>query len=301
MAENIEFVNVDESYKFSAISSCEEYDHVKKCVLKLEAEVESLKKVDGKVKGHELSCQIAKKWYIVNSKKTQDLVAEEQTSSELPEEFKSNLQFLEILDLLSMIQKEERQLNMVKYQLYLAKKEQELSVFKSLVSNTSTNIHRINDSPLNVWFSEIKQWMSTNECWKMSEGKFCDTSRLFYDVKYMNGTPKTHDSLVEKILKMKSRRRNQYMMECSNEELCFSTFHKGFRIRISITARTQENCDKEKSYEVHSSLHLNFLLERLLEYLKSKKNLQDFVALHMWKEIENLTSSIKSYRHDVPV
>lgn len=79
-------------------------------------------------------------------------------------------QFLEILNLLSMIQKEERQLNMVKYQLYLAKKEQELSLFKSLLSNTSTNIHRINDSPLNVWFCEIKQWMSTNECWKMSEG-----------------------------------------------------------------------------------------------------------------------------------
>ena len=59
--------------------------------------------------------------------------------------------------------------------------------------------------------------------------------------------------------------------------------------------------DKEKSYEVHSSLHLNFLRERLVEYLKSKKNLQDFVALHVWKEIENLTSSIKSYRHDVPV
>lgn len=49
MAENLEFVNVDESYKFSAINNCEEYDHVKKCVLKLEAEVESLKKVDGKV------------------------------------------------------------------------------------------------------------------------------------------------------------------------------------------------------------------------------------------------------------
>ena len=44
----------------------------------------------------------------------------------------------------------------------------------------------------------------------------------------------------------------------------------------------------QSSYRIHFDIHLNDMKERLLEYLVSRKSLEDFVRQYMWKEIENL-------------
>ena len=122
-------------------------------------------------------------------------------------------------------------------------------------------------------------------------GKLSGLSQLFYNWRYSDGTRQSPDLLVQTICKKKSK-RHQRKKDVLKEELQFSTCHKGYCVQIDISRSLNETSRTldPLSYHVSFDLQLNEASQRLLEYLISRKSLEDFVKQFVWKEIENLAS-----------
>ena len=121
--------------------------------------------------------------------------------------------------------------------------------------------------------------------------RFTDSSKLFYNVHYTDAT-QPQDLLVEKIYKKKTR-RDQRKKDAPKEVLQFSTCHRGYCVQVAIsvshsTSEESAGTFDPSSYHIHFDIHLNNAKERLLEYLVSRKSLEDFVRHFIWKEIEKL-------------
>ena len=134
--------------------------------------------------------------------------------------------------------------------------------------------------------------------------KFSESSQLFYNVYYSDGTAQPKDLLVESICKKRSKRpqRKKDASTVSKEELQFSTCHKGYCVHLGISRsinKDSEHCAlgetsfatnslEPSSYTIVFDVYLNGAEERLLEYLQSRGSLEEFVRQYVWKEIEKL-------------
>ena len=111
-------------------------------------------------------------------------------------------------------------------------------------------------------------------------------------MRYSDGTRQPLDLLAETISKKKSK-RSQRKKDLLQEELQFSTCHKGHCVQISISRSLDNNTSKTldpSAYHVYLDIQLDKATQRLLEELTSRKSLEDFVKQFVWKEIENLAS-----------
>ena len=282
----------------------EQEDVIKQRVFELRKEVETLRDTEAKLKSHEVCCQKAKEWFLnKKSKFVDDQPVKQGCMIDGLNECKSDMQFCEILALLSEIKNEQKRLLMLKHQLHSSQMQEEVGLLNDILLKQSvllTNMqrqsqcatHSENDSPLAMWFAEISKSTNKSSEGKMEE-KFTDSSKLFYNVCYTD-TKEPRDLLVEKIYKKKSK-RHQRNKDVPRESLQFSTCHRGYCVQVVVSLSDDTRHDEEgsgildpSSYHIHFDIHLNDAKERLLEYLESRKPLEDFVRQFVWREIEKL-------------